>query len=104
MDGIHWRMGCEVRITRATEPVTSLARFRPEELSVAIDAGPVAIDKFHRIAADRTVRRRTFIYERQFRQFKIVIVSHKIIHSSIGLLRSPADIGNSLQTIRAASF
>ena len=37
------------------------AGFRSKELTIAIDTGPITIDEGHGIAADRTIRRRSFV-------------------------------------------
>src|SRR5215217_6315411 len=53
-----------------------LARFRPHQFAVAIDASPVAIDEAHGFSANRTFRRRSLINNRQLRKFEIVFISH----------------------------
>lgn len=45
-----------------------------QELTIAIDAGPIAVDERHWIAADRAIGRRAFIEQGKIRQFKIVFV------------------------------
>ncbi len=51
-----------------------LARFGPQQFAVAIDTGPIAVDKRHRVAADRTIRRRSLVESRQDGQLDIVFV------------------------------
>src|SRR6476469_11115607 len=52
------------------------ARFRSQQFAVAIDTGPVAVDKGHGIATDRTVGRRSFVDSGKNGQFDIVFVHH----------------------------
>ena len=61
-------------MTRNMGDHCTLPGLRPQELAIAVDTGPIAVDKRHRIAADRTIRRRTFIEFRKDRQFDIVFV------------------------------
>ena len=51
-----------------------LARFRSQKLAVAIDTSPVAVDERHGIAADRAIRRRSFVESWENRQLYIVFV------------------------------
>ena len=50
------------------------ARFRSQQFAVAIDTGPVAVDKGHGIATDRTVRRRPFVDSRENWKLDIVFI------------------------------
>jgi len=50
------------------------ARFRSQQFAVAIDTRPVAVDKGHGIATDRTVGRRSFVDSRKNRKFDIVFI------------------------------
>src|SRR6476469_2498957 len=52
------------------------ARFRSQQFAVAIDSGPVAVDKGHVIATDRTVGRRSFVDSGKNGQFVFVFVHH----------------------------
>ena len=64
-------------------------RFRSQEFTVAIDAGPVAVDKGHGIATDRTVRRRSFVYSGKNGQFDVefdVVFVHHFTWRRIGSL------------------
>ena len=45
-----------------------------QQFAITIDAGPVTVDEGHGVAADRAVRRRSFINSRQDRKFNIVFV------------------------------
>ena len=54
------------------------AGFRSKQFPVAIDAGPIAVDESHGIAADRTVRRRSFIDAREDRELNIVFVHRSL--------------------------
>lgn len=54
------------------------AGFRTKQFPVAIDAGPIAVDERHGIAADRTVRRRSFVEAREDRELNIVFVHRSL--------------------------
>ncbi len=56
-----------------------LARFRPQQFSVAIDAGPIAVDELHRVPAGPAFRRRAFIDHGKIRQFKIIVIRNRHI-------------------------
>ena len=53
---------------------STLPSLRSQELSVAVHAGPIAVDKRHGIAADRAIRRRPLLEEGKVRQLDIVFV------------------------------
>lgn len=62
-----------------TSTLLGLSGLRAQELAVAIDAGPVAVDEGHGIAADRAIRRRPLGKEReQIRELDIVFV-HELL-------------------------
>ena len=62
-------------MTRNMADHCTLPGLRPQELAVAIDAGPVAVDKRHRIAADRAIRWRPLGNEwKKIRKLVIVLV------------------------------
>ena len=76
-------MTCEIRKRSSciTNPflmvhMCTLARFRPEEFAVAIDTGPIPVDKGHRIAADGTIRRWPLVESWKDGQLDIVFI-HK---------------------------
>lgn len=45
-----------------------------QQFAVAVDAGPVAVDKGHRIAADGAIRRRPLVEDGQRRQLEIIVI------------------------------
>ena len=51
-----------------------LARFGSQQLSIAIDAAVVAVDKFHRLAAYPAIRPGSPIDHRKIRKFEILVV------------------------------
>lgn len=62
-----------------TSRATSLARFRAQQFAVAINAGPIAVDERHGIAADRAIRRRPLGDEREKIRELIIIVVHRLL-------------------------
>src|SRR6188768_1081812 len=68
---------------------TASSRFRSQKFPVAIDTGPVAVDKGHGIATDRTVRRRSFVDSGKNGQFDVefdVVFVHHFTWRGIGSL------------------
>ena len=62
-------------MTRNMAGHCTLPGLRPQELSVAIDTGPITVDERHRIAANRTIRWRPLGNEwEKIRQLDIVFV------------------------------
>jgi hypothetical protein len=59
-------------MTRNMAGHCTLPGLRSQELSVAIDAGPIPVDEFHGIATDRTIRWRPLINTGKIRQLKIL--------------------------------
>lgn len=72
-----------------------LARFRPQQFTIAIDTSPISVDEGHGIAADRAIRWRTFGEEREkIRELVIVFFHGPLLPFSLfnfqlnGLLRA----------------
>jgi hypothetical protein len=66
--------GFERRMEPSGDDLEHLARFWSKQFAVAINAGPVAVNKGHRIAADRTIGRRSFVELGEDGQLDIVFV------------------------------
>jgi hypothetical protein len=68
--------GFERRVEPSSDSLEHLARFWSKQFAVAVDTGPVTVNKGHGIAADRTIGRRPFVESRQYRQLDVVFVHH----------------------------
>src|SRR5512134_1843588 len=77
------KRGFERRVEPSGYNLEHLARFWSKQFAVAVDTRPVAVDKGHGIATDRTIGRRPFVESRQDRQFDIVFV-HDVAYPSRG--------------------
>lgn len=56
-----------VCLRRLSQFIVGLACLRSEQFSVAVDAGPITIDKGHGVAAHGTFRRRALVDAREIR-------------------------------------
>ncbi len=64
-----------LRFTNDERRATRLTSLRPQELSVAVDTSPIAIDEGHGVATDWTIRWRPFSKEwEKIRKLDIVFV------------------------------
>ena len=54
--------------------IVALACFWSEQFAVAVDTGPIAVDKGHGIAAHGTFRWRALVDAREIREFEFVFV------------------------------
>ena len=65
--------------TRNIAGYSTLPGLRAQELTVAIDAGPIPVDEGHGIATDRAIRRRSLGDEREKIRELIIIVVHRLL-------------------------
>ena len=61
-------------MTRNMAGHCTLPRLRPQELTIAVDTGPIAVDKGHGVAANWAVGWRTLVKKWEIWELNIVFV------------------------------